>query len=50
MDYTLVSAREIQQLRFLPFPTWFPAARDLRASVRFYTVVQEDIYEALVRS
>jgi len=49
-DLTLVSAREIQQLRFIPFPTWFPAARDPRAGARFYTVVQEDIHEALVRS
>jgi len=45
-----VSAREIQQLRFVPFPTWFPAARYPRAGARFYTVIQEDIYEALVRS
>ena len=45
-----MSAREIQQLRFVPFPTWFPAARDPRAGARFYTVVQEDIHEALVRS
>ena len=45
-----MSAREIQQLRFIPFPTWFPAARDPRAGARFYIVVQEDIYEALVRS
>ena len=37
-------------MRFVPFPTWFPAARDPRAGARFYTVVQEDIYEALVRS
>jgi len=49
-DLTLLSAREIQQLRFVPFPTWFPAARDPRAGARFYTVVQEDIYEALVCS
>ena len=27
-DLTQVLAREIQQLRFVPFPTWFPAARD----------------------
>jgi len=47
-DLTLVSAREIQQLGFVPFPTWFLAARDPRAGARFYTVVQEDIYEALV--
>jgi len=45
-----VLAREIQQLRFVPFPTWFPAARDPRASARFNIVVQEDIYEALVHS
>ena len=45
-----MSAREIQQLWFVPFPTWFPAARDPRAGARFYTVFQEDIYEALVRS
>jgi len=38
-DLTQVSAREIQQLRFIPFSTWFPAARDPRASDRFYTVV-----------
>ena len=43
-------AREIQQLRFVPFPTWFPATRDPRAGARFYTVVQEDIHEALVHS
>ena len=49
-DPTLVSASEIQQLRFAPCPTWFPPARDPRAGARFYTVVQEDIYEALVRS
>jgi len=49
-DLTLVSAREIQQLRFVPFPTWFPATRDPRAGARFYTVIQEDIHEALVRS
>jgi len=49
-DLTLMSAREIQQLRFVPFPNWFPAARDPQAGARFYTVVQEDIYEALVRS
>jgi len=47
-DLTLVSAREIQQLRFVPFPTWFSSARDPRAGASFYTVVQEDIYEALV--
>jgi len=45
-----VSAREIQQLQFVLFPTWFPAARDPRAGAKFYTVVQEDIYDALVRS
>jgi len=45
-----VLAREIQQLRFVPFPTWFPATRDPRAGARFYTVVQEDIHEALVHS
>ena len=38
-DYTQVSSREIQQLWFVPFPTWSPAARDSRASARFYTVV-----------
>jgi len=37
-------------LRFVPFPTWFPATRDQRASARFYTVVQEDLFEAFVRS
>ena len=49
-DYTQAPTREIQELRFAPFPTWFPAARDQRASIRFYIVVQEDMYEAFVRS
>ena len=35
-------------MRFAPFPTWFPAARDQRANARFYTVVQDDMYEAFV--
>ena len=38
-DYTQASARDIQELSFAPFPIWFPAARDQRASARFYTVV-----------
>jgi len=49
-DYTQASAREIQELRLVPFPTWFPATRYQRASARFYTMVQEDLYEAFVRS
>jgi len=49
-DYTKVSTHEIQELQFVTFPTWFLAARDPRASARFYTVVQEDLYVALVRS
>jgi len=27
-DYTQAPTRDIQELRFAPFPTWFPAARD----------------------
>jgi len=38
-DYTRAPTREIQELRFAPFPTWFPATRDQRAHTRFYTVV-----------
>jgi len=49
-DYTQAPTREIQELRFAPFPTWFPAARDQRANARFYTVVQEDMYETFVHS
>jgi len=49
-DYTQAPTREIQELRFAPFPTWFPVARDLRANARFYTVVQEDMYKAFVHS
>ena len=49
-DYTQAPTREIQELRFAPFPTWFPAARDQRANARFYTVVQEDMYQAFVYS
>ena len=50
MDYTEAPTREIQELRFAPFPTWFQAARDQRAHARFYTVVQEDMYQAYVHS
>ena len=37
-------------MRFAPFPTWFPAAQDLRAHARFYIVVQEDMYQAFVHA
>ena len=37
-------------MRFALFPTWFPATWDQRASARFYTIVQEDMYEAFVHS
>ena len=49
-DYTRAPTREIQELRFSPFSTWFPAARDQRAHAKFYTVVQEDMYMAFVHS
>jgi hypothetical protein len=37
--YTRAPTREIQELRFVSFPTWFPATWDQRAHVRFYTMV-----------
>jgi len=38
-DYTRVSTREVQELRFAPFPTWFPPTRDQQDHARFYTMV-----------
>ena len=49
-DYTSAPTGEIQELRFAPFPTWFPTTRDQSAQARFYTVVQEDMYMAFVHA
>jgi len=40
----------MQQLRFVQFEDWFPARRDERVSEHFYTVLQEDFYNAYLNS
>jgi hypothetical protein len=50
LDLHRATARQVQQLRFVDFASWFPPQRDERASERFYTVLQEDFYIAYVRS
>ena len=43
-------ARQVQQLHFVEFEHWFPLRRDERASEQFYTVLQEDFYNAYLNS
>ena len=40
----------MQQLRFVEFEQWFPPRRDERALEQFYTVLQEDFYNAYLNS
>ena len=40
----------MQQLRFVEFEHRFPPRRDERASEQFYTVLQEDFYNAYLNS
>jgi hypothetical protein len=40
LDLHKATARQVQQLWFVDFATWFPPRRDERASERFYTVLQ----------
>jgi hypothetical protein len=41
---------QVQQLRFVEFEQWFPPRHDERASEQFYTVLQEDFYNAYLNS
>jgi hypothetical protein len=50
LDLRAATARQVQQLRFIQFEDWFPLRWDERASERFYTMVQEDFYNAYLNS
>jgi len=40
----------VQQLHFVEFEQWFPLRQDERALEQFYTVLQEDFYNAYLNS
>ena len=40
----------MKQLRFVQFEDWFPPRRDERALEHFYTVLQEDFYNAYLNN
>ena len=44
------TARQVQQLWFVHFEDWFPPRRDEVPSEHFYTVLQEDFYNAYLNS
>ena len=46
----IATTRQVQQLRFIQFEDWFPPRRDERASEHFYTVLQEDFYNAYLNN
>ena len=50
LDLRAAIARQVQQLRFVQFEDWFPPRWDERASENFYTVLQEDFYNAYLNS
>ena len=50
LDLRAATARQVQQLRFVQFEDWFPLRQDERASEHFYTVLQEDFYNAYLNS
>ena len=50
LDLRAATARQVQQLRFVQFEDWFPPRGDERASEHFYTVLQEDFYNAYLNS
>ena len=50
LDLRAAIARQVQQLRFVQFEDWFPPRRDERASEHFYTVLQEDFYNAYLNN
>ena len=37
-------------MRFVEFEVWFPLRRDERAAEGFYTLLQEDFYNAYLNS
>ena len=50
LDLRAATAKQVQQLRFVPFKDWFPLRRDERASEGFYIPLQEDFYNAYLNS
>ena len=50
LDLRAATARQVQQLCFVQFEDWFPPRQDERASKHFYTVLQEDFYNAYLNS
>ena len=50
LDLRAAIARQVQQLRFMEVEQWFPPQRDERALEGFYTVLQEDFYNAYLNS
>ena len=50
LDLRATIARQVQQLHFVAFEKWFLSRRDERASEQFYTVLQEDFYNAYLNS
>ena len=50
LDLRDATAKQVQQLKFVDFEQWFPPRRDDRASEGFYTLLQEDFYNAYLNS
>ena len=50
LDLRATTARQVQQLHFVEVELWFPPQRDERASEGFYTMLQEDFYNAYLNS
>ena len=50
LDLRAATAKQVQQLRFVDFEQWFPPRRDDRALEDFYTLLQEDFYNAYLNS
>jgi hypothetical protein len=50
LDLRAAIARQVQQLRLVEFEQWFPPRWDERALEGFYTVLQEDFYNAYLNS
>ena len=50
LNLWLATSRQVQQLHFVEFEQWFPPRQDERALEQFYTVLQEDFYNAYLNS
>ena len=50
LDLRAATAKQVQQLPFVQFEDWFPPRQDERASEHFYTILQEDFYNAYLNS